>query len=89
MDVLEDQHQRLRVGELGGPFARCPGDLLRASFALDRFEHADSEPEQIGHGLVAAPCAELGDRLLDRVVAAIPAATLTISASGQYVMPSP
>ena len=89
VDVLEDEDQRLRVGELGGPFARRPGDLLGAPLALDEVEHAGGEAEQVGDGVVAALRAQLADRLLHRVVVGDPAATLTISASGQYVMPSP
>ena len=43
VDVLEDEDERLRVGELGGPLAGRPGDLLRAPLGLDRLEHADRE----------------------------------------------
>ena len=90
VDVLEDEHERLRVGELAGPLARGPGDLLLAALGLDRLEHARGEAEQVGDGLVLAADAQL----LDAPPAAgsssvIPAATFTISASGQYVIPSP
>ena len=68
VDVLEDQHERLRLGELVGPLARGPGDLLLAALALDRLEHARREPEQVGDGLVAAAVAELLERRLERVV---------------------
>ena len=68
VDVLEDEDERLRVGELGGPLARRPGDLLLAALGLDRLEHADGEREQVGDRVVAALGAQLRDRLLDRVV---------------------
>ena len=68
VDVLEDEDQRPRVGELGSPLARCPGDLLLAPLGLDSLEHADGEREQVGNRVVAALGAQLRDRLLDRVV---------------------
>ena len=68
VDVLEDEDQRPRVGELGGPLARRPGDLLLAALGLDPLEHADGEREQVGDRVVAALGAQLRDRLLDRIV---------------------
>ena len=68
VDVLEDEDQRPRVGELGGPLARRPGDLLLAALGLDPLEHADGEREQVCDRVVAALGAQLRDRLLDRVV---------------------
>ena len=59
VDVLEDEHERLRVGELGRPLARGPGDLLRAALALDELEHPGREAEQVGDGVVAAGGAKL------------------------------
>ena len=56
--VLEHEHEGLPRGELLGPRARGPGDLLLAALALDRFEHADGEPEQVGDGFVLARVAE-------------------------------
>src|SRR6185436_17039678 len=38
VDVLEDEHERLDAGELVGPLACGPGDLLAAALALDRLE---------------------------------------------------
>ena len=64
VDVLEDEHERLRVGELGRPLAGRPGDLLRAPLGLDRLEHADREREQVRDRIVAAAGAELRDGLL-------------------------
>ena len=66
VDVLEDEDQRLRGRELGGPLARRPGDLLLAPLRLDPLEHADREREQIGDGVVAAGGLQLRDGLLDR-----------------------
>ena len=64
VDVLEDEHERLRVGELGRPLAGRPGDLLLAPLGLDRLEHADGEREQVGDRVVAAAGAQLRDGLL-------------------------
>ena len=57
--VLEDEHERLRLGELLRPRARGPRDLLLRALAFDRFEHADGEPEQVGDRFVLAVLAEL------------------------------
>ena len=54
VNVLEDEDQRPRVGELRRPLARGPGDLLLAPLGLDPLEHADGEREQVGDGVVAA-----------------------------------
>ena len=59
VDVLEHEHERLRLGELLGPGAGGPGDLLLAALALDRLEHADGETEQVGDRLVLAAVAQL------------------------------
>ena len=68
VDVLEDEHERLRVGQLSRPLAGGPGDLLLAALALDGLEHAGGEAEQVGDRLVRAALAELLDRDLERVV---------------------
>ncbi len=68
VDVLEQEHERLRLGELLGPRARRPGDLLLGPHALDRLEHADGEAEQVGDRLVLAARAQLRARLVERVV---------------------
>ena len=76
VDVLEDEDQRPRVGQLGGPLARRPGDLLLAALGLDPLEHADGEREQVGNRVVAALGAQLRDRLLNRVVVGDPGRNL-------------
>src|ERR1700741_5183279 len=68
VDVLEDEHERLRTGELLGPGADGPCDLLLAPLALDGLEHADREPEKVCNGLVLARLPELLVRALQRVV---------------------
>ena len=68
MDVLEEQHERLHVGQLLHQLARSPGDLLRAPLALQRLEQAGSESEQIGDRVVLAAGTELVEGLLERVV---------------------
>ena len=70
--VLEQEHERLRLGELLGPRARRPGDLLLGPHALDRLEHADGEAEQVGDRLVLAAGAQLRARLVERVVVGDP-----------------
>ena len=68
VDVLEDQHERLRLSHPLGPLARGPGDLLLAAVAGDRLEHAGGEAEQVGDGLGRAAVAELLERDVERVV---------------------
>ena len=68
VDVLEDEDQRLRLGHQLRPFARGPGDLLLAALAVNRFEHASGEPEQVGDRLCGAALAELLDGDVERVV---------------------
>ena len=76
VDVLEDEDQRLRVGQLGGPLVRRPGDLLLAALGLDPLEHADGEREQVGDRVVAAAGAELGHGFVDRIVVRDPGRNL-------------
>ena len=83
VDVLEDEHERLRVGELRRPLARRPGDLLLAPLALDRLEHAGREAEQVGDRVVAAEARSFSSASSTGSSSAMPAAILTISASGQ------
>ena len=80
---------RLGLGELLDERPRRPGDLLRRALAVERLEDAGGEAEQVGDGLVLAGRCQLLERLLDGSSSEIPATVLTISASGQYVMPSP
>ena len=68
VDVLEDEHERLHVGELVDELACGPGDLRLAALALDRLHHARGEPEQLGDRLVAAALDQLLARGLHRVV---------------------
>jgi hypothetical protein len=68
VDVLEQQHQRLRGRELLGPGADGPGDLLLAALALNGLQHSHREPEQVGDRLVLARLAELLVRAFERVV---------------------
>jgi hypothetical protein len=81
--VLEDEDQRPRIGELGRPLARRPGDLLLAALGLDPLEHADGEREQVGDRVVAALARSFEIASWTGRRPLIPAATLTISASGQ------
>ena len=90
VDVLEHEHERLRVGELLRPLARGPRDLLLAALALDRLEHArrraraGRRPPRPRSRPCSFSCASSTGSSSE-----IPAAAFTISASGQYVMPSP
>jgi len=76
VNVLEEQDERLLLRDPLCPFARCPGDLLRARLRLDRLEHARGQPEQVGHGLVLAERAQLLDRDVERVVVRDPGRAL-------------
>ena len=76
VDVLEDEDDGLRLGELLDERTRRPGDLLRRAVALERLEHARREPEQVGDRLVLAAGLELLERLLDRVVVRDPGDSL-------------
>ncbi len=67
VNVLEDEHERLDVGELVGPGTGRPGDLLRAPLLLDGVEDAGGEREQVGDDLVLTALAQLLDRLADGV----------------------
>ncbi len=68
VDVLEHEHERLRLGELLGPGTGGPGDLLLVVLLLNRLEHAGGEPEQVRDGLVRAAVTELLDGLVERIV---------------------
>ncbi len=68
MDVLEEEDQRLHVGEGAHDLAGCPGDLLRAALALDRFQQPRGQTDQVGHSVVLAAGAELLERLFERLV---------------------
>ncbi len=68
VDVLEEEDERLHVGEGDHDLARRPGDLLRAALPFERLEHAGGQTEHVGDGLLLAALAELRERLLERVV---------------------
>ena len=72
VDVLEAEHERLRLGEARRPLVRGPGDLEAAAAARDVVEHAGREPEQVRHRVARARLPELLDRLLRRVVVGDP-----------------
>ena len=66
--VFEDEDERLRLGELLGPRARGPGDLLLRALAFDGLQHADGEAEQVGDRFVLAAGAQLLLRFVERIV---------------------
>ena len=68
VDVLEDEHERLRLRELLGPRAGRPRDLLLAALALHGLEHADGEAEQVSNRLVLAARPELLLCRVERIV---------------------
>ena len=68
VDVLEEEDERLDVGERLHDVACRPRDLLRAPLALEGFEHTRGEPEDVGDRLLLAARAELLERLLERIV---------------------
>ena len=68
MDVLEEEDERLHLGDALHHLARGPGDLLRAALAFERLHQPGGEPEDVGDRLLGAALAELLERLLERVV---------------------
>ncbi len=68
VNVLEDEEERLQIGELRRPGLRCPGDLRRRPLTADGIEDARCEREEIRDRLVAATRPELLGRSVDRVV---------------------
>ncbi len=84
VDVLEDEHERLHVGELVGPGTGCPGDLLRAALAARRPRgrrrraRAGRRPPR-----PRSTCAASRPLRATGSSSEIPADDLTISASGQ------
>ena len=76
VDVLEDEHERLDVGELSAHARAAQAISCAAALVLDGLEHARGEPEQVGDRLVLAAGAQLLHRLLDRVVVRDPGSRL-------------
>ena len=73
-----------------GPLARRPGDLLLAALALDRLEHAGRRaPSRSATASSPHWARSFSTASWTGSSSVMPAATLTISASGQYVTPSP
>ncbi len=68
VDVLEEEDERLHVGERHHHLARRPRDLLRAALPFERLEHAGRQTEHVRDRLLLAALAELRERLLQRVV---------------------
>ena len=69
VEILEDEHERLRVGELLRPAERRPGDLLAAAVSfLGDAEHAERDGEQVGDRVALTRKAELLECLDSRVV---------------------
>jgi hypothetical protein len=66
--VLEDEDQRLHVGELLGPLQRGPRQLLRCPLALRGAQHAERDGEEVGDGLALAAHAQLLEGAVRRVV---------------------
>ena len=68
VDVLEEEDERLDVGDPLHDLACRPRDLLRAALAFERLHQPCCEPENVRHGLLGAALAELLERLLERIV---------------------
>ena len=68
VDVLEEEDERLHVGDPLHDLACRPRDLLRAALAVERLHEPCGEPEHVGDGLLGAALAELLERFLERVV---------------------
>ena len=76
VDVLEAEHERLRLGEAHRPLLRGPRDLLPAPPARDGVEHTGRETEEIGDRVARARLAELLECLLGGVVGRDPGCRL-------------
>ena len=74
--VLEDEDERLQLGELLGPAQRRPGQLRRRVLALGRAEHPERHREQVGHRFALAGEAQLLEGVVRRVVVGDPRARL-------------
>ena len=68
VDVLEEEDERLDVGDALHHLARGPRDLLRAPLALERLHQAGCEPEHVCDCLLGTALAELLERFFQRVV---------------------
>ena len=68
VDVLEEEDERLHVGDALHHLAGRPGDLLRAALAVERLHEAGGEAEHVRDCLLGAALAELLERLLERIV---------------------
>ena len=68
VDVLEQEDQRLHVGDPLHDLARRPRDLLRAALSLERLHEPCRETENVRDGLLGAALAQLLERLLERIV---------------------
>ena len=68
VDVLEEEDERLHVGNRLHDLARRPRDLLRAALAFERLHHPGRERQDIRDRLLRAALAELLERLVERVV---------------------
>ncbi len=72
VDVLEDEHERLQVGELRCPGLRGPRDLGRGAVAAHRIENAGRQSEQIRDRFVAAAFPQLLGGRVDGIVVGDP-----------------
>ncbi len=68
LHVLEDEDERLRIGELLGPAQGRPGDLCVLADPLGRAEQAECDAEQVGDGIALAGEPQFLERLRGRVV---------------------
>ena len=77
VDVLEDEDERLQVGELLGPAQRGPRQLCRTTARLRRRRGTPSATaEQVGDSLALAAEAQLLEGVVRRVVVGDPGARL-------------
>ena len=72
VDVLEEEDERLHVAQRVHDLARGPRDLLRAALALDGFQQARGQADEVGDSVVLAALAKLLERLLERLVVGDP-----------------
>ncbi len=68
MDVLEEEDERLHVGEPAHDLTRRPRDLRWAALTLDRLQQPRGQADQVGDGIVLTARPQLLERLLERLV---------------------
>ena len=89
VDVLEAEHDGLRLREARRPLVRSPGDLLAAAGPETLSSTPDARPSRSATASLVHASRSFSIASSGESSSEIPAAACTISASGRYAMPSP